>query len=126
MGQFRRHPLGLFLSADKGARQWHHGVGLWNSGDHPPDADRFYRSENWNEPPMSIDLDAVVPAGGGVWWDCSYQWREPAAGCDIVNERDHDQEGNCCYTFGNSAENAEHCNAFVYYWPKVESSVICF
>ena len=108
------------------------GVGFdmftWDglTGDHPPDADRFYRSENWNEPPMSIDLDAVVPAGGGIWWDCSYQWREPAAGCDIVNERDHDQEGNCCYTFGNSAENAEHCNAFVYYWPKVESSVICF
>ena len=93
--------------------------------DHPPAADLFYRSTDWNEPVMAIGLDAVVPAGGGVWWDCSYQWREPSAGCDVINERDSQQQGDCCYTFGNSAESAEHCNVFVYYWPKVESSVFC-
>ena len=36
-----------------------------------------------------------------------------------------DDQLDCCYTFGNSAEVAEHCNVFVYYWPKVESDVFC-
>jgi hypothetical protein len=93
--------------------------------DQPPPEDSFYVSENWNEPPMSINLDAVVPAGGGIWWDCHYQWREPDGGCDIINERDQDQVNDCCYTFGNSAQNAEHCNVFVYYWPKIGSDVFC-
>lgn len=93
--------------------------------DHPPEQDRFYSSTEWSEPVMSIDLDAVVPAGGGIWWDCSYQWREPSAGCDVIDERDGEQQGDCCYTFGNSAENAEHCNVFAYYWPKVDSSIFC-
>lgn len=110
-----------------------HGRGIgfqmytWDgqSLEHPPETALFYESTEWNEPPMAVELDAVVPSGGGIWWDCHYQWREPSGGCDLVNERDHDQQGDCCYTFGNSAENAEHCNAFVYYWPKTDSSVFC-
>jgi hypothetical protein len=94
--------------------------------DDPPAEDMFYLSDDWNEPPMAIGLDAVVPSGGGVFWACSYEWQQPSSGCDLVNERDHDQQGDCCYTFGNSATNAEHCNVFVYYWPKVESDVVCF
>ena len=99
----------------------------WNgqSLDPPPPEDSFYVSTDWNEPPMSINLDAVVPAGGGIWWDCHYRWQQPSAGCDIVDERDEDQGGDCCFTFGNSAENSEHCNVFVYYWPKVDSDVFC-
>lgn len=93
--------------------------------DQPPAEDSFYVSDNWNDPPMSINLDKVVPPGGGIWWDCHYRWQEPEAGCDVVNERDDNQEGDCCYTFGNSAQNAEHCNVFVYYWPKVGSDVFC-
>ncbi len=94
--------------------------------DHPGTDDEFYESKHWDEPPMMTGLDAVTPGGGGVWWTCNYEWKEPAAGCDIVNERDHEQADDCCYTFGNSAEVAEHCNVFVYYWPKVESgSIFC-
>jgi hypothetical protein len=93
--------------------------------DEPPESDRFYRSLAWDEPPMARDLDAVVPEGGGIWWTCHYGWKEPQSGCDVVNQRDPDQEGDCCYSFGNSAESAEHCNVFVYYWPKVESDVFC-
>ena len=92
--------------------------------DQPADDAMFYKSEHWDEPPMSVGLDAKAPGGGGVWWTCNYQWHEPATGCDVVNERDHQQAGDCCYTFGNSAEVAEHCNVFVYYWPKVDSSSI--
>jgi len=94
--------------------------------DDPPAAAKFYESKSWEEPPMSIGLDAVTPSGGGVWWTCNYEWHEPAVGCDIVNARDHQQQNDCCYTFGNSAEVSEHCNVFVYYWPKVDSaSVFC-
>lgn len=93
--------------------------------DHPGDERMFYESRDWNEPPMSTSIDAVVPPGGGVWWTCNYEWRPPAAGCDVVDERDDLQAGDCCYTFGNSAENAEHCNVFVYYWPKIDSSIFC-
>jgi hypothetical protein len=93
--------------------------------DHPGDDAMFYESTDWNEPPMMTDLDARIPSGGGVWWTCNYAWREPAAGCDIVNELDNEQANDCCYTFGNSAENAEHCNVFVYYWPKVDSDIFC-
>ncbi|HEY5934560.1 MAG TPA: hypothetical protein VIU61_07995 [Kofleriaceae bacterium] len=86
----------------------------------------IYQSESWDEPDMATGLDAVVPPGGGIWWSCEYQWREPGAGCDEVNRRDGEQEGDCCYTFGNSAESAEHCNVFLYYWPKVDNSdVFC-
>ncbi|HEY4220532.1 MAG TPA: hypothetical protein VGO62_04300, partial [Myxococcota bacterium] len=94
--------------------------------DHPAESARFYESLHWDEPPMSTDLTAVTPSGGGVWWDCNYQWHEPAVGCDLVNARDHEQADDCCYTFGNAAEVAEHCNIFVYYWPKVDDqSIFC-
>jgi hypothetical protein len=93
--------------------------------DHPGPEAMFYESLEWNEPPMAVGLDEIVPAGGGVWWTCNYEWREPEGGCAAVDERDDEQRGDCCYTFGNSAENAEHCNVFVYYWPKVDSSIFC-
>ena len=93
--------------------------------DPPPEEALFYRSANWNEPEMAINLDAQVPSGGGVWWNCDYEWQEPLAGCASVNERDPLQANDCCYTFGNSAEDAEHCNAFIYYYPKLESDVFC-
>jgi hypothetical protein len=107
------------------------GVGFsmyaWDgqSLDHPGDDAMFYSSTQWDEPDMAIDLDAVIPAGGGIWWTCDYTWREPSVGCDVVNGRDPTGAGDCCYTFGNSAEEAEHCNVFAYYWPKVESNVFC-
>lgn len=88
--------------------------------DHPGEDAGFYESTSWDEPPMSLNLDVAVPNNGGIWWDCQYQWQEPAQGCDEVNDRDPEQAGDCCYTFGNSAEFSEHCNVFAYYWPKTE------
>ncbi len=93
--------------------------------DEPSDDARFYQSLHWDEPPMAINLDEHVPSGGGVWFSCHYEWSEPGAGCDVVDERDPQQQGDCCYVFGNSAESAEHCNVFMYYWPKVDSDVFC-
>lgn len=94
--------------------------------DEPGEEQLFYTADEWDEPPMARDLDAVVPEGGGVWWTCNYAWREPTVGCDVVNARDPEGADDCCYSFGNSAESAEHCNVFLYYWPKVESNVFCY
>ncbi len=109
-----------------------HGRGIefrmyaWDgiSIDHPGEQALFYTSQDWNEPPMAIDLDVQVPQNGGIWWDCQYRWQQPQQGCDAINARDHEQQGDCCYTFGNSAEFSEHCNVFAYYWPKTEN-VFC-
>jgi hypothetical protein len=32
---------------------------------------------------------------------------------------------DCCYTFGPIVEKNEHCNAFIYYYPK-QDNVTCF
>ncbi len=92
--------------------------------DHPTEDQRIYQSTSWDEPPMAIDLDVEVPNNGGIWWSCSYEWQEPPDGCDEINARDPEQQNDCCYTFGNSAEHAEHCNVFAYYWPKTDD-VFC-
>ncbi|MDP2343237.1 MAG: hypothetical protein Q8O67_19925 [Deltaproteobacteria bacterium] len=92
--------------------------------DHPAEESMIYESTDWEEPPMTIDLDIEVPNNGGIWWSCNYEWQEPAGGCAEVDARDPEQQGDCCYTFGNSAELAEHCNVFAYYWPKTEN-VFC-
>jgi len=90
----------------------------------PPMSDRFYSSQAWDEPPMLIspELDRTVPAGGGVFYTCSYQWHMPvqSLGCEGLNAADPQQEGDCCYTFGPIVEQNEHCNIFVYYYPKVD------
>ena len=91
----------------------------------PPESARFYSSSSWDEPPMSVGLDVQVPSGGGIWWNCDFEWRAPAAGCDAVNARDPQRAGDCCYTFGPVVEASEHCNAFVYYWPKAAGNVSC-
>ncbi|MDB4942126.1 MAG: hypothetical protein JWP97_1660, partial [Labilithrix sp.] len=36
-----------------------------------------------------------------------------------------DAKPDCCYTFGPIVEKNEHCNAFVYYYPK-QDDVTCF
>ncbi len=93
----------------------------------PADAERFYDSTDWAEPDMKLDLDAALPNPGGVWWQCDYQWSEPAEGCAAVDERDPQHANDCCYTFGPKVETSEHCNAFVYYYPKITTgSVSCF
>ena len=93
----------------------------------PPDSARFYQSTSWDSPPMlhSPDIDLVVPAGGGVWFTCSYQWvpPDPSVGCDGLDKADAAKgtapaDLDCCYTFGPIVDKNEHCNAFVYYYPK--------
>jgi hypothetical protein len=91
----------------------------------PPDAARFYESIAWDEPPMATNLDVQLPMGGGIQWTCEFQWQRPSVGCDAVNAKDRQQANDCCYTFGPEVETNEHCNAFVYYWPKAEGNVFC-
>ena len=111
-----------------------------------PDEAAFYESTSWNDPPMkhSPDLDIAIPPGGGVFYTCSFEWQQPdpAVGCEGLNAYDKDkmmnppkgvepkteEEANalldCCYRFGPIVEKNEHCNAFVYYYPK-QDDVIC-
>jgi hypothetical protein len=72
-------------------------------------------------------MSLPLPQGGGVWWTGDFQWVEPAGGCAAVDERDPLHANDCCYTFGPIVETSEHCNVFVYYYPKVErSDITCF
>ena len=71
----------------------------------------FYTSTQWDEPPMVHDLAVKIPDGGGVSWTCSYAADSGSCG----NPMD-----SCCFTFGGKVETQEHCNAFVYYYPKVQ------
>lgn len=95
----------------------------------PGDSDRFYKSESWDDPPMlrAPELDLSIPAGGGVFYTCEYQWRPPSeeiGGCKTLDDADPSKDKDCCYTFGPIVERNEHCNAFVYYWPK-QDDVFC-
>jgi hypothetical protein len=105
----------------------------------PPPSERFYESLSWADPPMlhSPDLEKPVPAGGGFWWTCSYQWQDPSTltggqdTCATLNAYDAKKNmtppgsQDCCYTFGPQVDLNEHCNAFVYYYPK-QDNVNCF
>jgi hypothetical protein len=97
------------------------------STDPPAAADMFYQSQQWAEPDMAIDLDVAIPDNGGVRWTCDYQWSEPSTGCDAVDAADPQHAGDCCYTFGPNVETNEHCNVFLYYYPKENrSDITCF
>ena len=37
-----------------------------------------------------------------------------------------DPKNDCCFTFGGRVEYQEHCNAFVYYYPRNATDVNCF
>jgi hypothetical protein len=99
----------------------------------PAASDRFYTSQAWDDPPMlhSPDLDVAVPKGGGIWYTCSYQWVEPdpAVGCKGLDDYDvmkhPEATPDCCYTFGPVVDKNEHCNAFIYYYPK-QDDIACF
>ena len=74
---------------------------------------------------MTTGIDRAVPSGGGVWWNCSYLWTAPQSGCAAVNAKDPEQQGDCCYVFGGNTDVGEHCNVFVYYYPKLLTDVFC-
>jgi hypothetical protein len=67
----------------------------------------FYVSTVWNDPPMTRDIDVVLPDNGGVEWKCTYS--APVGSCG-------DPNNSCCFTFGPHVDTNEHCNAFVYYY----------
>jgi hypothetical protein len=93
---------------------------------HPDESARFYTSDQWDHPVMARNIQRLDPNGGGIWWDCEYQWRAPLGGCDAVNAKDPQKQGDCCYTFGGNTDVGEHCNVFLYYYPKVNATdVFC-
>jgi|SRR5579872_3219079 len=109
----------------------------WDGTSLTPDLDaRFYQSLVWDDPPMlhSPALNVAVPANGGIYYSCTYDWQPPPAsiGCDKLNTIDQQKEqaagatapADCCYRFGPQVDTNEHCNAFVYYYPK-QDNVIC-
>jgi hypothetical protein len=78
--------------------------------------ERFYDSTSWDDPDMKRDFSVPLPPNGGVQWKCTFAFPEGACG---------DPSKNCCYSFGGVVETQEHCNAFVYYYPKTVD-VNCF
>jgi hypothetical protein len=83
--------------------------------------EKFYTSTAWDEPPMSRDFTTVLPAGAGVQWKCTFDFPQGTCGNDTAGNPNPD----CCYTFGPKVDGNEHCNAFVYYYPKTVD-VNCF
>lgn len=91
---------------------------------HPDAGTRFYDSTQWDHPVMATDLAIAGPPG--IWWDCTYRWSAPTVvTCDDVDAKDPLQQGDCCYTFGGNTDVGEHCNVFMYYYPKVDTDVFC-
>ncbi|HKU43239.1 MAG TPA: hypothetical protein VJR89_33995 [Polyangiales bacterium] len=100
----------------------------WDGQDleHPAESAHFYTSNDWNEPPMTTGIERSVPKGAGIWWDCQYQWQPPIFGCDTVNAKDPENADDCCYVFGGNTDVGEHCNVFLYYYPRVkDTDVFC-
>ncbi len=105
------------------------------SSDTPDASAQFYQSLDWDEPPMkrSPELDMPITPGGGVWYSCQFEWQAPppSIGCKGLDALDKqlfgtpDDQLDCCYTFGNTVDRAEHCNVFAYYYPKADD-VLCF
>jgi hypothetical protein len=107
---------------------------VWDGKSTTPDtSQRFYQSTTWDEPPMlhSPALEQKVPAMGGVFYSCTYDWQPPPStiGCAGLNMIDESKGTpasmtDCCYRFGGVVDKNEHCNAFVYYYPK-QADVTC-
>lgn len=76
----------------------------------------FYTSHSWDDPPFETNVAVPIPAQGGISWTCDFA--APAASCG-------DPANQCCFTFGGHVETQEHCNAFVYYYPK-QDDINCF
>jgi hypothetical protein len=78
--------------------------------------DPFYTSTTWNDPPFMRDLNVTIPQMGGFGWTCDYSMSASDCG---------DPTKSCCATFGGHVDTQEHCNAFVYYYPKSQDAA-CF
>lgn len=76
----------------------------------------FYENEIWDDPVMARDLDIHVEPGLELGWHCTYEYTPPPGNLTCA---DLGPEGDCCYEFGNGVDRAEHCNVFLYYYPKL-------
>lgn len=126
-----RFPNAVTIAAANGhfhKRGVNFAISSWDgtSTAHPAPAAQFYDSSSWDDPIMETDLAVPQPANTGIWWDCAYGWHPPdVVTCDDVNAKDPLHEGDCCYTFGGNTDIGEHCNVFLYYYPKVDTDVFC-
>jgi hypothetical protein len=78
----------------------------------------FYENTSWDEPLFAKNLGLTVPPRGGVSYTCEFS----AQPNDCGNPDD-----GCCFTFGGKVEFQEHCNAFIYYYPRrADTDVNCF
>ena len=78
----------------------------------------FYENTSWDEPLFAKNLGLAVPSRGGISYTCEFS----AAPNDCGNPDD-----GCCFTFGGKVEFQEHCNAFIYYYPRrPDTDVNCF
>jgi hypothetical protein len=79
---------------------------------------KFYESTVWDEPPFARDLHVTIPPNGGISYSCEFSVPPDACG---------DETKQCCFTFGGHVETQEHCNAFIYYYPRRDDTdVNCF
>ena len=81
-----------------------------------PLGEPFYLSTDWADPVWTRDLGVTIPLNGGIGYSCSFTMAKGGCG---------DPANGCCATFGGHVETQEHCNAFVYYYPKVDDAT-CF
>jgi hypothetical protein len=96
----------------------------------PPDPSSatFYTSVVWNDPTMFRSDEthpsiAELDAGGGFRWNCYFNFPTTV---DCATDENGAPTSDCCYQFGPRVEVNERCDAFVYYWPKVDTDVTCF
>jgi hypothetical protein len=93
-------------------------IAPWDGMSTDPSGPDFYTSMAWDEPPFLNNLSVAVPANGGVEYSCTFSAAADACG---------DPTKMCCFTFGPKVETSEHCNAFIYYYPKNPGTdVNCF
>jgi hypothetical protein len=45
--------------------------------------------------------------------------------CEDIDAKDPSPNKDCCYTFGGNTDVGEHCNVFLYYYPKVDTDIFC-
>jgi hypothetical protein len=76
----------------------------------------FYDNTSWDDPLFLRDLTVPIAAGGGISYTCAFNASPQDCG---------DLADGCCFSFGGKVEHQEHCNAFVYYYPK-QTDINCF
>ena len=124
---------GHFHSPRQGVRHVRRGTARRSTT--PADAQRFYQSTAWDEPPMlhSPELDVAVPAERRRLVHVRVQWRRRRLG-DRLRRRSNASTRRRATPAADSPTAAtrsapivdknEHCNAFVYYYPK-QDNVTC-